>query len=423
METTNVRHKIMDRFQHMLDHTVVVNRRYLDDEQLIRSEQMAVLEEIFNTNVRDAEIQEISSHFAPVLRGDHPVHLALWGKTGTGKTMTMLYFLNLLAEMCRKRQILIRYRHIDLSTPRPCFRALNDLACLLNASKRYRKGISLEELMGRIEGALADYQGYMVFFIDEVDNVRRDKDTFLSFLVRRLPQRVPSKVILVFASNRLNWSDNLDPRIKSFLKLNELIFKPYDAVDLQRILSIRVQKALRADAVEHGVIEKIAALASREHGDARKAVALLARSAYLAEKAGRAVSLELVDQAANEIEQDRYVLMIRSAPAQLQAAMASVIQASRNQRNGFLSTGEAYEVYRALCQRARIRPLSGRAFGDLLAELDMYSLIRTRVLSRGRYGRSREIELDLHEELLRRIESTILVSLDMGVRETTLPTQ
>ena len=140
-------HKIVDRIQHMLDHAVVVNRRYLDDEQLIRSEQMAVLEEIFNANVRDAEIQEISSHFAPVLRGDHPVHLALWGKTGTGKTLTMIYFLNLLAEMCRKKQIPIRYKHIDLSTPRPCFRALNDLACLLNASKRYRKGISLEELI------------------------------------------------------------------------------------------------------------------------------------------------------------------------------------------------------------------------------------------------------------------------------------
>ena len=38
-------------------------------------------------------------------------------------------------------------------------------------------------------------------------------------------------------------------------------------------------------------------------------------------------------------------------------------------------------------------------------------------------GRSREIELDLHEELLRRIESTILVNLDMGVRQTTLTTQ
>ena len=88
----NVKKRIVDRFEHMLDHAVIEDRRFLDDEQLILAEQLVVLEEIFNANVRDREIQEISSHFAPILRRDHPVHLALWGKTGTGKTLTMCYF-------------------------------------------------------------------------------------------------------------------------------------------------------------------------------------------------------------------------------------------------------------------------------------------------------------------------------------------
>jgi elongation factor Ts len=77
--------------------------------------------------------------------------------------------------------------------------------------------------------------------------------------------------------------------------------------------------------VEPGVVEKIAAMASRDHGDARKAVALLAKSAYLAEKAGSKITLMLVDSAAAELDQDRYLTLLRSAPAQLQAAMAGVI--------------------------------------------------------------------------------------------------
>ena len=97
METTNVRGKIENQIKHMMRHAVIKDRRFLDDEQLIQAEQLAVLDEIFNANVRDAEIRELSSHFAPVLRGDHPVHLALWGKTGTGKTLTISYFLNLLS--------------------------------------------------------------------------------------------------------------------------------------------------------------------------------------------------------------------------------------------------------------------------------------------------------------------------------------
>ena len=413
MEPTKVRAKILDQIQHMVSSAIIKDRRFLDDEQLIRAEQLAVLEEIFNANVRDTEIQELSSHFAAILRGDHPCHLAIWGKTGTGKTLTLSYFLNLLSEMCLAKKIPLRHEHLDLSNPRPCFRALNDLACLLNASKRYQKGISLEEMMIRIETKLAHYRGYLILFIDEVDNIRRDKDNFMTFLVRRLPQKIPAKLILVLVSNRLDWPDHLDPRAKSFLKLNELIFKPYDAIDLQHILRIRVEKALHPQAVEPGVIEKIAAMASRDHGDARKAVAMLAKSAYLAEKAGSRISLLLVDEAAAELDQDRYLTLLRSAPLQLQAAMAAVIEAMQKIKAGSIGTGETYDAYKAFCQRARLRPLTGRAFGDLISELDIYSLLRSRILSRGRYGRTREIVLDLSQELIDKLYSQILLNFEM----------
>jgi cell division control protein 6 len=413
MEPTTVRSRMVDRIQHMVSHAIIHDRRFLDDEQLIRSEQLAVLEEIFNAKVRDAEIQELSSHFAGILRGDHPCHLAIWGKTGTGKTLTLSYFLNLLAELARSKGVPVRHEHLDLATPRPCFRALNDLACLFNASKRYKKGISLEELMLRTEAQLATLRGYLILFIDEVDNVRRDRDAFLTFLVRRLPQRIPAKLILVFVSNRLNWPDHLDPRVKSFLKLNELVFKPYDALDLQHILKIRVEKALRPGAVEPGVIEKIAALASQDHGDARQAVALLAKSAYLAEKAGTGVMLATVDGAASELDRDRYLTLVRSAPAQLQAAMAAVIDAARRTRGAPLGTGEAYDTYMRFCERAGLRTLTGRAFGDLLAELDMYSLVRSRVLSRGRYGRTREITLDVSDDVADKLYAVIKLNFEL----------
>lgn len=211
-------------------------------------------------------------------------------------------------------------------------------------------------------------------------------------------------------SNRLNWPDHLDPRVKSFLKLNELVLKPYDALDLQHILRIRVEKALHEGAVEPGVIEKIAALASQDHGDARQAVGLLGKSAYLAEKAASKISLAIVDEAATELGRDRYLTLLRSAPIQLQAAMGAVIEAARRSKGMPVGTGEAYDAYKAFCDRTGLRSVTGRAFADLLAELDMYSLVRSRVLSRGRYGRTREILLDLSEELLQRMDSAIRMS-------------
>jgi cell division control protein 6 len=415
MENTDLRTKVEGQIRQCVDHTIILDRHFLEDEQLLRTEQLAVLEEIFNANVRDAEIKEMASHFAGLFRGDHPMHLSLWGKTGTGKTLTATFIINLISRMCREQNILLRFVHLDIATPRPCFRALNDLACLLNACRRYKKGLSLEELMGRIEDALSDYRGYLVLFVDEVDNVRRDRDTFLTFLIRRLPQAIPSKLILVFASNKFSWSEQMDPRIKSFLKVNELVFKPYDAMDLQKILHIRVQKALKPGAVSEGVIEKIAALASREHGDARKAVGLLAQSAYLAEKQGLTITLDLVDQAAAEIEKDKYLLMIRTAPVQMQAAMAGVIQALGQSRKDHVDTGEAYDAYRAFCQRAGLRSISGRAFGDMIGELDLYSLLRARVSSQGRYGRTRRIACELPPDIIDRMYETIVLNFELGV--------
>ena len=155
-------------------------------------------------------------------------------------------------------------------------------------------------------------------------------------------------------------------------------------------------------------------MASREHGDARKAIALLAKSAYLAEKAGTKITLTLVDEAATELDRDRYLTLVRSAPPQLQAAMAGVIEATRKTKNGSIGTGEAYDAYKAFCQRVDLRPLTGRAFGDLVSELDIYSLLRSRVLSRGRYGRTREIILDLPQGLTEKIHGRILLNFEIN---------
>jgi len=404
--------KIEKQIETLLENTVIRNRRFLDDEQLYRGEQFEVLKEIFDVDVRDKEIRELSSHFAPIFRKDHPIHLSLLGKTGIGKTVTMLYFLNMIQALCNKKQIPVKYIHLDLSTPKPCFRALNDLACYLDAAKRYKKGISLDELMSRIEDKIKDYPGYFILFVDEIDHVRRDLDSFLKFLVKRLPQKVALKLILVFSSNKLNWQENIDPRIKSFLKMNELFFEPYNAIDLQKILTLRIKKAINRKMIERGVIEKISAISSRTHGDARKAVEMLSKSAQMAEKEGRAISMEHVDKALDEIEKDKYVAMIKSSPKQMQAALYAIISLSRSQKA--LYTGDAYAGYRSFCSKINLRALTQRAFSDLVSELDMYGFIQARVFSKGRFGRTKEILVNLPGEIVLKLKQVVLMEFDLN---------
>ena len=122
----------------------------------------------------------------------------------------------------------------------------------------------------------------------------------------------------------------------------------------------------------------------------------------------------MVSRAASELDRDRYLALIRSAPAQLQATMAACICACRKAKGGLVGTGEAYDAYKAFCRQAGLRSLTGRAFGDLLAELDMYSLIRSRVQSRGRYGRTRQIVVDMSGGLTQKIQTAILLNFDLA---------
>jgi cell division control protein 6 len=249
--------------------------------------------------------------------------------------------------------------------------------------------------------------------VDEVDHVRRDLDSFLKFLVRRLPQKISSKLVLVFSSNKLNWQDNIDPRIQSFLKLNELFFEPYDAIDLKRILSIRIKKALNPKMIEEGVMEKIAAVSSRTHGDARKAVELLSKSSHMAEKEATSINIDLVDRALDEIERDKYVAMIKSSPKQLQAVLYSIISLAPSYTRP-LHTGDAYGTYCSFCSKIKLRALTQRAFSDLVSELDMYGFIQARVLSHGRYGRTREIVVNLPKDLSKKLQQVVLMEFDLN---------
>ncbi len=139
-----------------------------------------------------------------------------------------------MIEFAKQKNIEVKYVHLNLTTPTTCFRALNNLACLLDASKQYKKGISLDELMLKIEEKLSAYQGYLILMIDEIDHINTQLNTFLKFIIKRLPQSVQTKIISVFISNKLDWAGLIDPRIKSFMKMNELIYPAYTAIDLKK---------------------------------------------------------------------------------------------------------------------------------------------------------------------------------------------
>jgi len=108
-----------------------------------------------------------------------------------------------------------------------------------------------------------------------------------------------------------------------------------------------------------------------------------------------------VDLAENLLEFDKTVALIRALASQQRIALQSCYcSLTKNDRR--ISTGQAYESYRKICDLEQARPLTQRRFSDIIGFLDLYGLINARVISKGRYGNTREISSSLTDEVVQK---------------------
>ena len=385
--------------------SIIVNPQYLDDEKLTNAERLQVLSEIFNLKIRKKQLSRIISHLSPVLDEKFTPSALIYGPTGSGKTVTLFHVLSRFTRVCRSKGIRFDFEYIDLSSPKTFFAALNTLAMAFDDTvRRYRKGVPIEYMQERIVKALEQKEGYLCLLIDEIDNLRPSADEFLTFLSKTLPPKVGCRIILVMLTNRLDWEKALDPRIISFLKKEDIIFEPYDAMDLAALLKLRVHKALDSAKVEESAIRKIAAMASRETGDARKAVELLAMSVAIAEGDSGRLTGETVDLAEKRLEVDKTNQLIQSLAPQQRFALKACCQALLGSKSK-ITTGQAFAHYSRICQEECAVQLSQRRFSDLISFLDLYGLINAQIISKGRYGNTRDISMALPRDIAARIAS------------------
>ena len=86
----------------------------------------------------------------------------------------------------------------------------------------------------------------------------------------------------------------------------------------------------------------------------------------------------------------------------LYSIMKLVEKSKKQGNNGSVYTGDIFDYYSVLCKESKVDCLTQRRVGDIIAELDMLGLINARVISKGRHGRMREIQLTIPENVLMR---------------------
>jgi cell division control protein 6 len=359
---------------------------------------------------RDDQINDLASILAPSLKGNDPSNVFLYGSVGTGKTLIVKHVTNELKGVAKDQDIDLNILYINCKMKKVAdteYRLLAKLARQLGEDVP-STGLPTDEIYNRFFEALKEQEGVVIIALDEIDAlVKKVGDEFLYNLTRINDDLEKTKVSILGISNDLNFTEYMDSRVKSSLSEEEIIFPPYNALQLRDILKARTEKAFVEDALQDGVISKCSALAAQEHGDARRALDLIRVAAELSERSeSDKVLKEHVDQAQKKIERDRIVETVRSQPKQSKLVLYTILDMTDGEDDE-IATGDVYSEYKELCQDVDVSELTQRRVSGLISELDMLGVINAKVISKGRYGRTRQISVDLPANIRDQIKELV----------------
>jgi archaeal cell division control protein 6 len=367
---------------------------------------------------RDDQIEAVASILAPSLRGEKVSNLFVYGKTGTGKTLSVQHVGNRLIEKLKqlnKEGLIFVYINCKLKKVSDTeYRILAELINELGGSVP-STGLPTDQVYARFIDIIDKKKQIVLIVLDEIDQaVKKINDNFIYTLTRLNTELKNAQICLIGISNSLTFMDNLDPRVRSSLGEEELVFPPYNGLQLQDILKERANIAFKEGVIEEGVIAKCAAFAAREHGDARRALDLLRVAGELAERENKKkISEEHIDSANQKIEKDKMLDIIESEPKQFQLVLKAIMDLDVRKDLQEIFTGDVYNIYQEICQQTKNEVLTQRRVSDIIAEFDMLGIINARVISKGRQGRTREIKLMLAPHIKEKAKEILQKSLDL----------
>ncbi len=346
---------------------------------------------------RERQIKGLADILSAALKGETPSNVIIYGKTGTGKTATVKYVSKELERMGRKMGSKCFMIYINNEVFDTQYRVFAYLARIFN-KKVPLIGWPTDMVYSEFKAGIDTDDRCVIVILDEVDRLATKGDGALYNLSRINSELNNARVSMIGISNDLTFTELLDPRVRSSLSEEEIIFPPYDAAQLQDILDERARMAFNYSALNDAVIPLCAAFAAQEHGDARRALDLLRVSGEIAERSeSKTVTEEHVRQASERIEANSIVEVIKTLPPQSKIVLSSVLLLRRERNKRRFSSGEVYNMYRRSCNHLDMEPLTQRRVSDLVAELDILGLVNAVIVSKGRYGRTKEISLSVPE--------------------------
>lgn len=358
---------------------------------------------------RDEHIQQVAKALNPAIFGQEPKHLFIFGKTGTGKSLTSRSVTNMVIEESQREGVCVKQCFIDCGEQNTEATIIKSIGKSLNEPNETgmsvpERGLATADYYSRLWKIVDTCTDVAIIILDEIDMLQDDE------VLRKLSRagenrRISSSAIgIIGISNKIDYPERLTERVKSSFSRDELVFPPYDANQLREILDHR-KDAFQEGVLDDDVIPLVAALAAQEHGDARKAIDILRNAGRIAtdEDAGR-VTTQHVRDAKQKTETDRFAELLDGQPTQAKAILLALTMLSEARTDGEFPTRVIYQQYQSLTNKLDMDTVSERRVQEILKEQDFLNVIQSerKGLGRGRGAHSKHRLLE-EPEIVREV--------------------
>ncbi len=372
-------------------------------EQLLKKESLFKDESKLDINYipdklphRDKELSLLAQLFLGLITNPNSISrkILITGKTGIGKTVTVKLFGKILENVSGKRNVNIKYAHINCRKERTSYKVLISLVQLLD-NQFPKRGYSTQDLLDFLTEFLHRYNMHILLVLDELSYLINKHEDLIYSLTRINDDNLKGdqRLSIIGIVRDISCLNNLDNSTMSTLQRNILKFKKYSEDQIFNILKYRVNDSLKKNVLSDKMIEMISEITSKS-GDIRHGLNIIWRSCKIAESKNlKYINAECVRLGNQDLFPYSTLDVLEYMNSQKLAFLLAIIKTLNNCENIKISFYEALKRYNMICENIGIKPRSNSQLWNYLQEFKRENLLETKIISENIKGRRALIEI------------------------------